>query len=303
MKYFNYIIHAVLFPVLISTIMHYGYCTNYTTGTFNIDGFNKQYESGVFQYRIIGRNMVKLVYEYMDGDSGIPKTIKHIVKSTPLKINGSDNKLFYASNFIANTISFVIMSMFLYALMSHTRGYILTIFIIAITMFVVTPYDMLHYAFIAAFIYVVHENTNIAIMLGLIVTGTLVRETMLLVIPYYLIHHNNKKILNTVIMLSVYIITYLGIRYVYSTGVPVIDTISNTGIIILSTVNRWQTWCGILFSLTITYMVARNNSNGIKYLVYTIPYLIYILFVAQLWEVRLWVPVWIGIITMGVADE
>ena len=284
-----------IFPILLSIILHYGFCTNYTQSTFNISGFNKQYNSGVFQYRIVGIKLIPVVYNWLNTDNIVASHFRTVFQKTPIRLHDSDNAVFYGAYMIVNTIGLIIMCFFLYLLVPQLYKYFSILLIVGLSLYVVTPYDTLSYAALVSGYYLIKTNKLFIVLLFLILVGTLIRESMALIIPFY-IACNCKDYKKIVMVLITFLISYFGIRYFMGSY-----QINHTGYILDSTIKHGHTLIGLAMLLMVSFILLMPIQKKRKVVIYTLfalPYLIYTICVAQPWEIRLWVPYWLGISTI-----
>jgi hypothetical protein len=285
---------AVLLPILVSIVFHYGFFTNYTRGTFNIRGFEAQYNTGVFRYRVIGNTLVSEIAEWMHRHPAMYDRFK----SATTALNAPDDPVMYGAYFMLNTVSLVMVSALLYSLCAGMYQYLALLLLTAMTLYVVTPYDVLSYAVILAGILAVIRGWT-PWLIPLMIIGTLVRETMILVIPFYMLSRSGtSRYTMTAALVAAFAVAYFGIR-AYMGDMGSMGEIAQSGVILMANldVRPARTLLGIGMLIVVLTMIvsARNNAkNALYFIAASMPYIVYVILVAQPQEIRLWVPVWLG---------
>lgn len=218
---------AVILPGLIFFIVHFWFVGRYTLWVFNQQGFLQQYESGIFKYRVLGRQIVLWAYQ-------ITQYIEPTSFNFDLLWDDGFEFNFYVAYGVVNLLFFILYCITLYKILSYyldrdrtIQVYISLLLLTTISLFVVTPYDCLSYFLLGLSIYIflrVKKLWRSAILLLLLsILGTLTRETHFLFIPYGIVvslHSYNKKenFFKTLWVAIAFILTYFGLRFYYGFG-------------------------------------------------------------------------------------
>jgi len=302
---------CVLFPVIASYVVYFGFNTNYTRGVFHEEGFRRQYESGIYKYRILGRYAFLMVVEFVENNSFVSEKMLTLCGGVPEPVTVMDEDCtspYYLTYFLVNTIFLVVTSILLYIIFkagTSSHGCVLTLFLtsaIALSQYVVSPYDTISYALLSGAILLIlrpmKRNTLwLAVLLAL---ATLVRESSALILSFYFAHNHNKvrnrdrKAISELIILSLeYILIYACLRLVLGTENALVQHVH-----IESNLTWPRSLMGLLALLTISYISVsgcQKKTASVFFLFAALPYIIITLIAADVWEIRLWIPVWMGL--------
>lgn len=304
-----------ILPIIMSAVVYQGFSSNYTVRLFSEQGFRWQYETGVYKYRVLGRFLLIGTY----------RCIQHhdLPTIAPLALRVLDQRgdpQFYSAYFYLNTIFLCLTCLALFfALGGHRAGadflsadlpVLFLMSLMTLSQYVVVPYDMLSYFFLAVAAWLVvrgiREWWEILASGAMVVLGTLTRETTALILALHLAC-NYRAILTipvgmrlnhaqrTLVWLTAcFVATYLGLRIAFGYERPVFETmIFPTGYDV-STQIGILAFVGIAFLAGIVLLLfsSRPNVTGMwVFLLASLPYLGAMPFIATTWEIRLWVPV------------
>jgi hypothetical protein len=322
---------GLLFPLLVQYVCYYQFTTNYTTNAFSEAGFNKMYNTSVYQARILGRELQEFTY----------KNLMKIEKFRGLKENaGEDNFLFssnrlqymdpsadpvfYFSYFLLASV-FTILAAILLLIILHglklSRGspnskdlaVCITIIFIGLTQFVVTPYDNPGYFFMAlGMLFFLHNystgnRASYFLLLLTIAIATFNRETSLLILSFmaavffsregWKISWIRKMIPAAVCFLLPYIFLKFGMGE--SSNIT-----EESKLAVNLDIRNSYAIRGLAFGAFLLYFMLftlnRQKSSLIKnFIIFSLPYLIIIHAVGVMIEYRLWVPVLLGAIVLS----
>jgi hypothetical protein len=180
---------AIVVPLVTIMSTHIWLRSAYSSRLFHLQGFLDQYESGIYRYRVLGRQLLLAIYRTLLGHG-------HDMP-LPVAADPQATRYFYASYVLLNgTCLFISNLVLLILLWSYRRGisdlrcalYLFTWLILALSTYAVTPYDQLAYAlmllaFLAATarpIWIAYAAIGAAAILG-----GLTRETEFLVSPAF----------------------------------------------------------------------------------------------------------------------
>lgn len=301
----DFVFFIVLFPLILSFITHFGFDSAYK----EIEEIPNQYYEGVYKYRILAREM--LIHMF------------NIVKTLNININ-LKGTLFYNVLFFFNTFFFLLSSFVLYIILSTTNAvknkiynyHFISTSLTSFSFYIIVPYDTLSYfLFLLCILFTikyVYTNKKLYIIIFsiLIVISTLNRETSALNLSFFmafifrdLTYLNIKSyIFKLFLPLISFILTYLLIRIYYSTE----EFKTNDGFLLFYNLMSLKNIIGILFFIISIRLLRINcvlKSNVVyiyRFLIFSTPYLIIILLTGILWEIRLFIPIILGILILSI---
>lgn len=309
---------AVVVPALLMTFAYYGFTTNYTRWVFGEQSFRGQYERGIYRFRLLGREGVLATYHALRDHGMTPPDDKPAVFAADLvhHYDQQGDPTFYAAYFVWNTLGAVLAALAL-ALMLRDR----TLFdlpeaeriawvlassgAVALTQFVVTPYDTLAYAlFIGcawASLRALRTRAPLAAVLAvaLLVLGALNRETAMLnvslvgavALAWYGL--KRRTFAAAALAAGAFLAVYVALRLALGTERGVFDD--------FSALNWWRGPFNRAGSLALACVLAvplwLERAARRRYALFLLgaaPYLVVTLGAGVAWEVRLWVPLVLG---------
>jgi len=311
-------------PLVLSMVVYFGFASNYSAGVFSEAGFRGQYETGIFKYRVLGRLTLLKINEIVESS-----TFPAIAPRAMFLLDRNGSPFFYTAYFLNNTLFLCLacgVLMLLFERLSPPRNVwigdllvVLLCLLMAVTQYVVVPYDTMASFFLClAFGLVLGEQKLFKIiLLGLvIVLGTLTRETAALILAFYFAAHHRRLLarplrwspqLSALIFLGAcFFCTYEGMRLALGPGDATFQDVQ-----IKDNLTSPFGLAGLLFFLAVTAVLLLNGPGrreSLLFLLASLPYLLFILFTARLWEMRLWIPVFLSIVTlkvwrMGMEDQ
>lgn len=311
-KYLYVMMLAVALPFLVGYVVHYGFGTNYTNEVFHEEGFRDQYESGIYRYRVLGRHLLLGTYELIRSDFFLSRLVRSQCPSPPvgaLMLDDEADSAFYASYFALNTFFLVICSILMYAILAgappleRTLKLILLPLLIGLTQYVVCPYDTLSYAFIlVTFLLILKPfKYRLPLLLLALAAGTLARETAAVAIPFFIAHNwkdisrgEPRKLGWLGLLVGTFLATYLLLRVALGFDGALWENVR-----LLDNLSSLRCLLGFSALGIVAYPLAVMSGNRRKCLVFIIassPYWLAMLFIAVTWELRLWVPIWLGLL-------
>lgn len=308
---------TVLFPVLLSLIVYYGFASNYSSGIFNEDAFRQQYEQGLYKYRVVGRFCLIETYKFLESDTLPARIVRpYLLKTLPAPANVLDSRvdsMFYAAYFIQNTVFLILASIVLWMLLrslapAHVEAvlYLLVmgVLLMTITGYVVCPYDSLSYFLILLSFYLILRPFPLSYWLLLLVLAisTLTRESSALTMSFFFAHHfrelikpGSKARWELAGLVVVYCFAYLSIRLLLPSGTMVFQSIEFAHNL------QGCNLAGDLALPIVAFLICSGSTNLTRCLIYILagaPYVVAIMLVGITWEMRLWVPVWLGLLCL-----
>lgn len=316
------IIHAVVltvvFPFLLSLVVYYGFGTNYTGGVFHEAGFRQQYEHGIYKYRVLGPILLIKTYGFMKSEWLPAPITRGFSKTLPASTRILDEQadgLFYAAYFIQNTFFLVLGSIVLYLLLTHrypanassvSSSQMIGTFLMVITQYVVCPYDTLSYSLILlSFLLIVRPfRFSYLVLLLVLVINTLSRESAALTLSFFFSYHyskiislNRKELRQLAGLVGMFFATYTLIRLHFGFD----DHTLYQSVQLESNLRHPLGLAGILALPVVAYSLCAETRNLKRCLIFTLassPYFLGMIAIASTWEIRLWVPVWLGLLIL-----
>jgi len=306
---------AFVLPCLVSYEVYYGFGTNYTADVFHEEGFREQYESGVYRYRILGRHLLLGTHSLMESDFFASRLLREHLPGPPggaLALDGRTDPTFYSSYFVLNTFFLVLCCVLMYLILAGSPlaermlRLLVAILLIGLTQYVVCPYDTLSYALILlTFLLILRQRKyGLPTVLLALAASTLARETAVLAIPFFIAHNwdgvsarRPREILHLALMAAVFAATYLVLRLLLG-----FDSAVWQNVRFLENISSTRSIAGFLAMPVVAYPLAAISGRRRKSLVFLLaclPYWLAMLVVAETWETRLWVPVWLGLLSMA----
>jgi len=312
---------AILISYLTSYIVYFGFTSNYSMNYFSKDTYPNVFEKSVYKYRILSKYVLLSIDRFLDANYPNARTTRQVLY---LDKKGSQN--FYQAFFYLNTF-FLILTSVIAVLLLHLQNVfkttasdrILFVFflsiLINITQFCIVPYDTISYFLELLTFYVFLKYFNrryiltLLIICFLVVLATLNREssalTVTLIITLLLSNkgNSNESIVAMLAIALSFLLSYLALFFFVS---------SSPGIIISTALGNFklqENWLGFLFWLLFFYLSLQlsNQFKNIKlivlYHVISLPYILVILFTCVPWEVRLYIPIFLGSIFIAKLNE
>ena len=153
-----------------------GFASWYSRDYFQRSRFDHQYGHGIYRYRILGRDLVSWTDAWLHANP-VGRWLH-----TP-----ASNGQMYSAFFVVNGVTFLVFALLLRTLLARTRGltepvrlclYIAVLGFVALSSFVVTPYDMTSYALLAAFLLLVLAAPPVDVLaIPVFVLAVLTRES------------------------------------------------------------------------------------------------------------------------------
>jgi len=229
-------------PCVLGLMVYYGFVTNYTSQVFSHQGFVNQYENGIYKYRMLGREALLEMERLVKAHGPLPLRPP---ASLRLLDRAGDPDL-YAAYFLLNTL-FLCLTCSVLFVAFHQGGkageelpadlaVLASALVMAITQYVVVPYDTLSYFFLALGIALsLHPSPGHG-RLGLLalatVLGTLTRETAALIPAFFFaLHHREilvwpfgdrpkRRLLQFLLVSAAFLAAYLALRLYFRRARP-----------------------------------------------------------------------------------
>lgn len=277
-------------PVCANYIAYYGFVTHYSVGVFDPRGFHAQYDHEVFRYRVLGKWLLLAVYravEYLDPAAAGWNRMAAFL--------GTDSINFYHSYYLLNTAFLCLTLLVLSGYLSDLELLAVTL-LVALTQFVVVPYDAVAYFFLAC---TYRWRRNLWLTAVIVFLAALNRETAALSLSLYaalLFLGRGGSLRGLVVLVCVFAATYLSLRFAYGW-----DYAAGNEFTFIMYLNR-NSAVGIGFALAAGYALVRRPAAAGVFLACSLPYVFSIMLTGNPFEVRLWVPLLLGVMLVQVEE-
>jgi hypothetical protein len=315
MKFNTYIslVVAVVLAMVVSKIVYFGFTPNYANFVFSKPAFNSIFQHDVYQYRVLSKYLLFAIDHWLAADMPAVGAEPRILVGT---VNGSER--FYLAFYYLNSFFLVLTSIMVVLIVNLDRQLHLTVMeknliiflvpmLIGLSQFTVCCYDVSSYFFQLLIIYIFlrfAERHYWATMLGvavLIILSTMNRESsalsvsmvsVLLLTRYGL---TRKTLVGIGVAAICFLITYVALRILIVD--PQHERIFNNqvGQFFLDTNIIGLLFWGLFFYLP--FAIAEETENRILiglFFVLSLPYIITVFKDGVLWEVRLYIPLFLG---------
>ena len=313
----RFVCAAWILPAGFSLIAFFGFFTNYTTDLFSAAGLAERYHSNVFQYRVLGRELVLAlarVFEPIAAGWPVPRAL--------LTLDPAGTVSAYWAYVGVHTVSTclgcsLLLAAFRRGNRAATSSIAAEMTVVAVSMamalaaFVVTPYDGLFFAFQMAALFATLALPPAAGLWPLVVItvlAALTRESAYFIPMFYLAVHHRRIFADRsarvafAAVSAAAAVTYVGLRVV----------VGWAGANSLFYSWQWSynfEWTALtgsamlLAALVLLLGRGRNYAERVWFAVLCAPYLIFVHVFAAPWEWRLWVPVLVPLAALHVVDE
>ena len=310
---------AIVLTILVNTIVYFSFTNIYSSSIFNFENFNSQFENGIYQYRVFSGQLLIGVYEFL-GTLNIDYDVLKLHF-----INPSSEPQMYLSFYILNTFFAILTAILLSTIMNSkwitaTRNerQLLTYFgilIMAISQFVIVPYDYSSYFFILLFAALLlnyleyQKNSTLGVLALIIILSTLNRESSALSISLaatlllskFGLHQ--KTLVPIAALTIAFVGTYLSIRFLGTSFT------TNDGNLFIENLTQPKNWLGALFSLflliiTLSFCEGKEQrKNIIIFHMISLPYIAMCFYSGILYEIRLYIPIFISCLLLTKLEQ
>ena len=308
----------MLLAFTVNSFIYFSFGNIYSSKILNYADFSKQFHSGIYQYRILSGYLIFWIYQMLS-----TLNIDYSVFKFRFLESRSEPQM-YLSFYILNTI-FLVLSAALLLFITETKNFIATnsekillvsvaVFAIAITQFVIVPYDVSSYFLIVLFFYLLlkylekNSDFNLIILVVILMISTLNRETSALSISLaatllYSKYGFRKELFKPVLIFALtFIAVYLGMRFLHESFT------TNDGNLLLQNFSEPKNILGFLFWIVFflfTIIIAKDQHakrNIILFHVFSIPYVLMCIYTGIMYEIRLYIPIFITSLLISRTD-
>jgi len=312
---FPRLIFAALLAFAVSTVIYFSFGNIYSSALFTYGEFKVQFDSGIYRYRILSGYFVLAVYGVLSD-----LNIDFEVFKLKLFAKNADPAL-YLSFYIVNTF-FLMISAVVMILITLTESFAAThvekillvsvaVFTIALSQFVIVPYDVPGYFmqllfFLLLIKYTAKPTTAQLLLLVIIVAvSTLNRESSALSIAlaatvlYAKYGLKKESLVPVALLAAAFLAVYLGMRLFNDSFV------TNDGNLLWQNFTQPKNILGLfLWILFLVFsLILAKDQTAAKYILlfhlFSAPYIIMCFYSGVLYEIRLYVPIFITSLFLG----
>lgn len=293
----------------VNTFVYFSFGNLYSNKILNYENFTTQFHSGIYQFRILSGYFLIWIYDFLESLNLDYSVFK-------LKFfNPNSEPQMYLSFYILNTL-FLVLSSVMMVLITETKHFaannserilLVSVAIISISLsqFVIVPYDVSSYFFLLFFFWIflkylekIEFKYLILLCLTLIIS-TFNRESSALSISlaatllFAKFGLKKESILPISIFVVLFLATYFGMRFFNESFT------TNDGTLLTENFTQPKNLLGILFWLVFfgfTLLISKDRNstkNILLFHVLSLPYIAICFYTGILYEVRLYVPVFI----------
>ncbi|MGZ5192507.1 MAG: hypothetical protein ACXWVV_01070 [Kaistella sp.] len=313
------LIFAMLLAFTVNSFVYFSFGNIYSSKILNYADFQQQFSSGVYQYRILSGYFLIGIYEFLS-DLNIDYSL------FKLKFFDADAEpKMYLSFFLLNTF-FLVLSSAVLVLITETKNFVATspekllltavaILAVALSQFVIVPYDISSYFFLLLFYYVLlgylqKNSPQTLIILGsIMLVSTLNRESsaLSLALAATLLFSKfglKKETLVPVAVLGItFLAAYLGMRFMNE------NFSTNDGNLFAQNFSEPKNILGLLFWLVFfafPLLLAKDRrsvNNILIFHVLSLPYIFMCFYTGILYEIRLYIPLFLASALISFTDS
>ena len=302
----------------VNSFVYFSFGNIYSSKILNYTDFSKQFHSGIYQYRILSGYFLVWIYDFLSS-----LNIDYSIFKFKF-LNADSEPKMYLSFYILNTL-FLVLSAGIMVFITETKNFFATnseklllvsiaIFIIAISQFVIVPYDVSSYFFLLVFFYFLlkylekSSSLNLIILGFILIISTLNRESSSLSISLaatllYAKLGFKKEMIKPILILAIaFIAVYFGMRFMNE------SFSTNDGNLLLQNFTEPKNIFGLLFWMVLfifSLIMAKNHQakrNILIFHLFAIPYILMCFYTGIIYEIRLYVPLFLTSILLSRID-
>ena len=299
----------MLLAFTLNTFVYFSFGNIYSSKILNYQDFAQQFQSGIYQYRILSGYFLVWIYDFLS-------TLKIDYSIFRFKfLNADSEPQMYFSFYLLNTF-FLVLSSMISVFITETKNFTATnsekilmvsvaVFAMVFSQFVIVPYDLSSYFFLLLFYfffirYLEKNLVSILVLLILImVISTLNRESSALSLSLaatllYKKFGLKKGILRPLILLTItFVAVYFGMRFLNE------SFSTNDGNLLIQNFTQPKNILGLLFWITFfvfTLQISKDEKAKRTILIFhllSFPYLLMCFYTGIIYEIRLYVPIFL----------
>lgn len=313
------IFFAILLAFTVNSFVYFGFANVYSSKILNFQEFQNQFSSGIYQYRKLCGWLLMWIYDFLGGLNLDYSVFK-------LKfLNPESEPRMFLSFYLLNTF-FAVLSGIVMVLITESKNFIATnsekilitaagIFTIALTQFVIVPYDVSSYFFLLLFFYFFlkylgeSNNANLIILAVIIIISTLNRESSALSVSlaatllFSKFGIKKESLLPVAVLGGIFVVVYLGMRFFNQ------NFSTNDGSLLLENFTQPKNYLGLLFwavFLLFSLLISKDRIAAKYNLLFhalSLPYILMSFYSGILYEVRLYVPLFLTSLFLAGIEE
>ncbi|AZI21180.1 hypothetical protein [Chryseobacterium taklimakanense] len=294
---------------LLNTFVYFAFGNIYSSSILNYSAFQEQFSGGIYQYRILSVHVLLSIYDFL-GTLNLDYSVFKLKFLNPV----SEPRMFLAF-YMLNTF-FLVLTAVMMVLITESKKFAatasekllmatLSIFVIALSQFVIVPYDVSSYFFLLLFFWVLlkyldnKSSGNLLLLTVILAVSTLNRESAALSISLaatlLISQYGLKK--KTIIPVAALAGTFLTVYVVMRLMAGIFTT--NDGSLLLQNFTQPKNILGLLFWITFfafTLLISNGKEQTRNILVFhslSAPYIVMCFYTGILYEARLYVPLFL----------
>lgn len=305
----------MLLAFTVNSFIYFSFGNIYSSKILNYTDFSQQFHSGIYQYRILSGYFLLWIYDFLSSLNIDYKIFK-------LKfLDPNSEPLMYLSFYILNTF-FIVLSAAILLFIMETKNFVATnaekiliasvaIFAMALSQFVIVPYDVSSYFFLLLFFYFLIQYLQkssislLAFLMIIILISTLNRESSALSLSLaatllYSKFGLKKDIIKPIFFLAItFVAVYFGMRFLNQ------SFSTNDGNLLSQNFSEPKNILGLLFWITFfifSLIIAKNRNTKRQILIFhflSLPYILMCFYTGIIYEIRLYVPLFLTAILLG----
>ena len=299
----------MLLAFTVNSFVYFGFANIYSSKIVNIQSFQEQFHSGIYQYRILSGYLLIWIYDLLS-------TLNIDYDIFKLKfLNPDSEPQMYLSFYILNTL-FIMLSGAMMVLITDLKTFVATnsekllivavaIFCVALSQFVIVPYDISSYFFLLGFFYFLiqyleKQSVSKLIFLNIIIlVSTLNRESSALSLSlaatllYSKFGLKKESILPIAALAIVFLGVYFGLRITSE------NFTTNDGNLLIQNFTQPKNILGLLFWVVffVFTLILMKDQKAVKHILLfhllSFPYLVLCFYTGIMYEIRLYIPLFL----------
>lgn len=302
----------------LSSFVYFSFGNIYSSKILNYGDFSQQFHSGIYQYRILSGYFLFWIYDFL---SGLP--IDYSIFKFKF-LNADSEPQMYLSFYILNTI-FLVLSSIIMFFITETKNFVATnsekilvisvaLLVIALSQFVIVPYDVSSYFFLLLFFYFLlkylekNSSGNLIILVIILLISTFNRESSALSISLaatllYVKFGFKKETIQPILILAIsFLAVYFGMRITNE------SFSTNDGNLLIQNFTNPKNLLGLLFWMILflfPLIITENpqtKRNILIFHLFSIPYILMCFYTGIIYEIRLYVPLFLTSLILAKTD-
>ncbi len=310
-----YLCFNIVLAFIVSTFLYFSFTNSYSSWILNVDNFQGIFTKRIYQYRLLSSKLLLYIYDFLGRFD-----INYDMFKLRFLREDAEPRLHFAF-YILNT-SFTMLFVGVVTLITFCKNFIATLsekilittistFVISLTQFVLVPYDTSSYFFIALFLLLLiqylnkPDNYKLILLVLTLIISTINRESSALSISlagallYSKYKVSKQSITPIVILVISFILVYIGLRLQAN------HFRTNDGNLLMLNLTEPKNILGGFFGILLMafpYLISNHkeqkNNITIFYLL-SLPYIAMCFYTGILYEVRLFVPLFLTAIILS----